>query len=72
MPYYISQDYIEITKFPIDLVFTLIKELVQDCTYTLDINYLPDDKEYSNFKNNRINENKNDDKLITDSYSKKY
>lgn len=33
---------------------------------------MPDDKEYANFKNARIEEYKKEDKILDDSYSKKF
>lgn len=54
MPEELVFDYTKLISFPIDLVHNLIKELITDCTFSLDINYLPDDKEYLNDKNRII------------------
>ena len=45
-----TQRYKEYTDYPNTLIKLLINELIEDCTFVLDIDILPDEKEFKDIK----------------------
>jgi len=50
IPVAYTQRYKEYTDYPNTLIKLLINELIEDCTFVLDIDILPDEKEFKDIK----------------------
>jgi len=58
IPGHYTKRYLEFKDKPILMINLLIQELVEDCTFVLDVDYLPDEKEFKELREKFKKENK--------------